>query len=145
MISQLKPEDFSKCANIWNIEKHHKLASQFLEELTNGIRITFIYGDYLGEGSLVFDTGDPVYTIAGHRIYFSRLVVKKENRRQGIGNTLIAHMLTHAATLGYKEASIGVDTDNIPAINIYVKNGFNEILYFGEDEGGWYYKLLKTF
>ena len=91
-IRRLTPDEFPKCGNIWDMERHADLAERFLSELQSGNRLTWVYeqdGHFLGEISLVKDTPDPDYTIPGRRIYVSRLIVRKENRRQGIGKTLV--------------------------------------------------------
>ena len=145
-IRQLKPEEFQKCSNIWDMEKHAELAARFLAELHSGNRMTWVYeenGRFLGEISLVKEKDDPDYTIPGRRIYVSRLIVRKENRRQGIGKTLVEYAVSRAAEMGYAEMSIGVDMDNYPALRLYTAAGFREILFLGEDADGKYFKLLK--
>ncbi len=145
-IRPLNIEDFSKCGNIWDMERHADLAARFLRELHSGNRMTWVYeqdGRFLGEISLVKDTDDPDYTIPGRRIYVSRLIVRKENRRQGIGKSLAEYAISRAAELGYSEVSIGVDMDNYPALRLYTALGFREILFLGEDADGRFFKLLK--
>ena len=74
----MKPEEFQKCSNIWDMEKHAELAARFLSELRSGNRLTWVYerdGQFLGEISLVINKHDPDYTIPGRRIYISRLIV----------------------------------------------------------------------
>ena len=93
-IRQLKPEEYPKCRNIWDMERHADLAARFLSELQSGNRMTWVYeegGQFLGEISLVLNKDDPDYTIPGTRIYISRLIVRKENRRQGIGKALVEY------------------------------------------------------
>lgn len=76
-------------------------------------------------------------------LYFTRLIVKKEYRKQGIGTQLVKYASDYVKELGYKEISVGVDLDNYNAIKLYVKLVFTKILYIGEDEMGKYFKLLK--
>lgn len=146
-IELLKIEDYSKCSNIWNMKKQSKLADQFLDELKSGNRVTYIYKDgdeFIGEISLVKDANDSDYTIPNQRVYVSRLIVKKECRRKGIGKTLVDFITDKAKALGYSEMSIGVDLDNYPALKLYIDSGFDKVIYIGEDEQGKYVKLLKT-
>jgi ribosomal protein S18 acetylase RimI-like enzyme len=84
------------------------------------------------------------YTIPEQRIYVSRLIVKPEYRRQGIGKKLVKFVIDKAKELGYTEMSIGVNSDNFPALKLYTDCGFNKVVYIGEDEQGQYIKLLKT-
>ena len=145
-IHPLNIEEYPKCGNIWDMERHADLAARFLSELRFGNRLTWVYeegGQFLGEISLVLDKDDPDYTVPGHRIYVSRLIVRRENRRQGIGKALTEYAIARAAEMGYAEMSIGVDADNYAALRLYTGLGFREILFLGEDADGKYFKLLK--
>lgn len=109
--------------------------------------MVFIYkinDDFIGEGALVLENGDPDYTINQQRIYLSRLIVKLEYRNCGIGGIIIDYLVNYAKKLGYKEVSLGVDIDNISARHLYEKKGFTNIIFEGEDEQGKYVKLLKS-
>lgn len=144
-ITKLNPIDYKKCGNIWDMERQANLAKQFYQELLDGNRITYIFQvseEYIGEVSLVFDMDDTDYTIDNQRIYVSRLIVKREYRRRGIGKTLVGYAIHAAKEMGYSELSIGVDLDNYAALKLYFEVGFTNILYIGEDSGGKYIKLL---
>ena len=145
-IEQLNPADFSRCGNIWDMEKHKKMAAEWYAQLRDSTRVTFVMRDsdaFVGEISLVFDNGDPVYSIPDKRVYLSRLVVKNTYRRQGIGTKLCEHLFAYAKELGYSEMSLGVDLDNYAALRLYFELGFDTLLFVGEDDGGRYVKLLK--
>ena len=145
-IIQLKPENYQRCSNIWDMGKKPEMAKRFYDELVSGNRIIYVYAiddEYLGEGSIVFEKNDPDYCIPGQRVYFSRLVVKEEYRNQGVGSILIDYIVDKAMEFGYNEISVGVDKKNEGAFRLYQRKGFNEIIYDGEDEYGPYYKLLK--
>ena len=45
--------------------------------------------------------------------------------------------------MGYKEATIGVDKDNVSALHLYQKKGFTNIIFEGKDEYGEFFKLMK--
>ena len=145
-ICKLNVADFEKCSNIWNMEQHKELAMRFLSELKSGNRVTYVYkedGEYLGEISVVSDADDSDYTIPGKRLYVSRLVVKKPRRRSGIGRHLIEFIISEAEKMNYKELSIGVNLDNYPALRLYAEQGFDKIIFVGEDDDGKYVKLVK--
>ena len=146
LIEQLQPEEFPQCNNIWNMEHNHKLAEQFYAQLLAKNRITFVCkGErgFVGEISLVLDMNDKDYTIPGQRIYLSRLLVKKDYRRQGIGTALSNHVFQYAKKLGYTEMSLGVDLDNFSALKLYSALGFTNIILIDKDNQGEYVKLLK--
>lgn len=145
-IIKLKLADFEKCGNIWDMQKQSQLAEQFYREMQNGIRSTYIYqidGAFIGEISVVTDAGDPDYTIPGQRLYVSRLIVKSDHQRQGIGNRLVEFISEKARNEGYKELSVGVDLDNYPALKLYHNAGFDQMLFVGKDQWGQYMKLMK--
>ena len=145
-IKKLKPEDYNKCGNIWDVEKKKKMAKMFYDELVSGNRITFIYSvndEFIGEGSLVFQKNDPDYTIPDKRIYLSRMIVKEGYRNRGIGGIIVDYLIDYAKHLGYEEITLGVDTDNLNARHLYEKKGITTVLFLGEDEYGEYVKLLK--
>lgn len=144
-IIRLAPADFRKCGNIWNMDRQPELAARFYREMLQGNRVTYVFQierEYVGEISLVFDMNDPDYTIRNRRAYVSRLIVKREYRRKGIGRALVAFAVEAAGNMGCSELSIGVDLDNYAALKLYVEAGFRHVLFIGEDAGGKYVKLL---
>ncbi len=145
-IEPLKLEDYHKCSNIWNM-KAQPLAEKWREEIASGNRMVFIYknnGEFIGEGALVFDAGDPDYTIPNKRVYVSRMIVKKEYRGRGIGSEILAFLIEKATEMGFSEMTIGVDKNNTIALHLYRKFGFTNVLFDGADEDGEYFKLMKT-
>ncbi len=144
-IEHLKPEEYQKCSNIWNM-KAQPLAEKWKEEIESGNRFVFVYkinGEFIGEGALVLETSDPDYTIPNQRIYVSRMIVKKEYRGRGIGSEILEFLIRKAKEKGYSEMTIGVDKDNVNALHLYRKYGFTEVLFEGADEDGEYLKLMK--
>ncbi len=145
-IIKLEPNDYYKCANIWNMAKNPDRTKKWYDELVNGNRITFVYTEndvFIGEGSLVFKNDDLDYTIPDKRIYLSRMIVKNEYRNQGIGGIIIDYLIDYAKRLGYEEMSLGVDTINLNARHLYEKKGFTSVIFEGVDEYGEYVKLLR--
>lgn len=121
-IEVLNINDFNKLSNIWDFKKHKKLAETCYNQMIDRTRIGFVAREndiFIGQVDLVFDNDDLDYTIPGKRIYLSRLIVKKENRRQGIGKALSEFAFQYAAEKGYSEISLGVDLDNFAAIKLY--------------------------
>ncbi len=145
VIEPLKLEEYSKCSNIWNM-KAQPLTEKWREEIATGNRLVFVYkinGEFVGEGALVLDTGDPDYTVPDKRVYVSRMIVKKEYRNRGIGSEILEFLIRKAKEMGFSEMTIGVDKDNENALHLYRKYGFTEVLFDGEDEDGEYFKLMK--
>ena len=145
-IKTLAVEDFPRCAGLWNMKKQRALADRFYSELQSGNRVTWVCAQgetLLGEISLVFEMNDPDYTIPLKRAYVSHLIVKKDCRRQGIGRSLVEHVIEQAQQMEIKELTIGVDLDNFAALRLYTKAGFDRVLAVCEDKDGRYVKLMK--
>ena len=144
-ITELNIQDYSKCSNIWDMNKHKSLADKFYDEIISGNRRTYIYSiddEYIAEISLVYEMNDIDYTIPSTRAYVSRLIVKKGFRQQGIGKELVKFIKTKAKEEGFSELAIGVDLDNYPALRLYITTGFTQIIRIDEDEQGKFMKVL---
>ena len=144
-IEPLELKDYNKCSNIWNM-KAQPLAEKWRKEIADGNRLVSVYkinSEFIGEGALVLETGDPDYTIQGKRVYVSRMIVKKEYRNCGIGSEILEFLIRKAKEMGFSEMTIGVDKDNENALHLYRKFGFTEVLFDGADEAGEYFKLMK--
>ena len=142
VIEKIGEEEFYKCANIWDMEKC-PFTDEFYQQIKSGNRISFVYklnGEFIGQGDLVLDKEG--YTVPDKRIYLSRLIVKKEYRKQGIGSLITAFLIDKAKELGYSEISLGVDCCNENALRLYKKAGF-EVYAKDKDEYGDFYKMLK--
>lgn len=145
VIEPLELKDYYKCSNIWNM-KTQPLAETWRKEIECGNRLVFVYkinGEFIGEGALVLDTGDPDYTIPEKRVYVSRMIVKKEYQNCGIGSEILTFIIAKAKEMGFSEMTIGVDKDNVNALHLYRKFGFTEVIFDGADENGKYFKLMK--
>lgn len=146
IIEKLALADYYKCNNIWDMNADPQ-TDFFRREIESGNRVVYVYkqnGEFIGEIAYVFDMHDNDYTIANQRIYLSRLIVKKERQRNGIGGILIDFIIEQIRDMGYNEITIGVNKDNIAALHLYRKKGFTTILFDGADEYGEYFKLMKT-
>ena len=149
-IIQLQPEAYDKCGGVFDDGQPH--AMLWREQIENGDRIRFFYienGNYLAQCDLVTNYGsrnindETDYTIAGRRVYLSRLEVNDGERRKGIGRKMVDFVCETARKWGYEEISVGVNLDNVIAKHLYDKAGFTTVIYSGEDKHGKFEKLLK--
>ncbi|MBQ8945155.1 MAG: GNAT family N-acetyltransferase [Clostridia bacterium] len=142
-IKQIRLDDYPKCNALWNM-KAWPYTDLFIEQIISGNREVFILsvdGEYIAECDLVYD--NPEYsTRPGERLYFSRLIVKKEERGRGYGEAISQFMLNLAKDKGFAEIALGVDCDNTAAVNLYKKLGF-EIYEEAEDKDGLFYRMEK--
>lgn len=124
-----------------------EFTEKFRSEIESNNRVVFIYkidGEFIGEIAYVLEMNDEDYTIPNRRIYISRLIVRPTHRNRGIGGILVDYILNEVKNMGYAEASIGVDKDNLAALHLYRKKGFNKVVFDGKDEYGEFYKLVKA-
>lgn len=57
----------------------------------------------------------------------TNIVVKKDFRNKGIGNTLLKELINLSKKSKKKQIILEVNVTNIPAIKLYEKNGFKKI------------------
>ena len=141
-IEQLNTTNYDKSNNVWDM-KSCPFTEQFKEQVACGNREPYLMkynNKYIASCDLVYDYEE--YTKAGIKVYLSRLIVKKECRNHGIGQKLLKYMIALCEKKGYKQITVGVDTNNENAIHIYKKFGF-EIYETATDEYGEYYNMIK--
>ncbi len=143
-IKQITLEEYSKCNAIWNMQTC-PYTEMFIEQIKAGNRDVFILAvddEYIAECDLVYD--NPEYgTLPGERLYFSRLIVKKSERDKGYGEAISLYLLNKAKEKGYKSVALGVDCDNVAAVSLYKKLGFN-VYEEDEDKDGKFYRMEKN-
>ena len=101
----------------------------------------YVNGNIAAECHLVYV--NPEYgTVPGRRVYLSRMVTRKEYRRQGYGETIARFILDLAKEKGYAEIALGVNCDNAAALSLYQKLGFS-VYENAEDEYGKFYRMEK--
>lgn len=142
-IKQISLDEYSNCSAIWNM-KTCPYIDMFIKQIKTGNREVFILtvdGEYIAECDLVYD--NPEYgTIPGERLYYSRLIVKRNERGKGYGEAISLYLLEKAKEKGYKSVALGVNCDNTAAFNLYKKLGFT-IYEEAEDKDGKFYRMEK--
>ncbi len=142
VIEKLSIENYSNSNKVWNM-KSCPFTDKFKEQVANGTRDAYLMktnNKYIASCDLVYDYGE--YTEENIKVYLSRLIVKKEYRNIGIGQELLKYMITLCKEKGYRQITVGVDTDNLNAVHIYKKFGF-AVYETDTDEYGEYYKMIK--
>ncbi len=142
-IKQISLDEYSNCSTIWNMQTC-PYTDMFIKQIKAGNREVFILtvdDEYIAECDLVYD--NPEYgTIPGKRLYFSRLIVKRNERDKGYGEAISRYLLDKAKGKGYKSIALGVDCNNTAAVNLYKKLGFT-IYEEAEDKDGKFYRMEK--
>lgn len=146
IIKQIGIDSFDQCDGIWDMKKMTDITEVWREEMLKDSRIVFVFdcnGKYIAEGALLINSSRVGCTIQGSRIYLAHLIVLPEYQSNGIGTSLVAHMISWAYDNGYKEITVEVHPDNAAALHIYKKLGFNKLLISDNDEHGSFLRILK--
>lgn len=83
-------------------------------------------GRILGELYLVRRLADRDFADGEGRCYLCAFRVTPSMRGQGIGSALLSHVLRRAASLGFREATIGVDEAETANLRLYRRFGFTQ-------------------
>ena len=55
------------------------------------------------------------------------IVIKKDFRNNGIGALLLDYLISYSKSIDLKTITLEVNEHNLPAINLYLKYGFNNV------------------
>ena len=103
------------------INSYNKNSVTFLETMKKPYHIGFC--GYMNNTLSSFISGLHVLD----EIDIIEIGVKKEHRRQGVANKLVSHLQKHCTKNGIRKIFLGVAENNIAAISLYEKTGFNKI------------------
>ena len=127
-----------KVANNPNDEIWAKLTAERTERMSKGYSEIFVAkkaGEIVGEITAHCANKNLAEEAAfGRRVYFEGFRVLPEYRRQHIGLRLMQFVINEFKNRGYYEFTIGVEADNKPALALYKKLGFNEIIAHGHGD-----------
>ena len=143
-IKQIGLNEYQNCSAIWNMDTC-PYTQTFIAQIKAGIREVYVLTvdeAYTAECDLVYDNRE-YGTVPGKRLYLSRLIVKKDQRRNGYGNAIAEYILTAVKAKGYSEIALGVNCDNNAAIRLYKTLGFT-VYDEAEDGDGRFFKMEKT-
>ena len=142
-IKQIRFEDYPACAAVFG--GNCLFAGTCLQQQKEKNReayALYVNGEIAAECHLVYN--NPEYgTVPGQRVYFSRMVTRKEYRRRGFGEKIVRFILDLAKEKGYREIALGVNCDNFAALHLYRELGFS-VYETAKDDYGEYYKMERT-
>lgn len=90
---------------------------------------------YVDRGQVVGNVSMQKLDSFGHRWQLANVAVAASHKRQGIGSRLVQTATDNLRTLGAKHAVLQVRTDNLPARNLYAKQGFQRLGGMADLEG----------
>ena len=80
----------------------------------------------LVDGSVLMAFGQRLHRSSG-RAHLTRVIVRPDARRRGLGRVLVGELLARARTAGYLRASLNVNEDNPAALALYQALGFRDV------------------
>lgn len=79
-----------------------------------------------------------VFNLIYDRIELNYIVVKSCFKRQGIAQEMLEYLFKFSKMNNIRNITLEVNKNNIPAINLYIKNGFKQVAvrknYYGLDD-----------
>jgi ribosomal protein S18 acetylase RimI-like enzyme len=127
IIRDYKPSDYDQIIELWkqiDLGGAHRGDNKIIIEQSIAMGGKMLIASTI-EGMVV---GTSWMTFDGRRIHLHHLGVKTDFQRKGIGKRLTEHSIRFARDKGF-QIKLEVHHDNIPAINLYKKLGFN---YLGD-------------
>jgi len=94
-----------------------------VEELKKQMRTYRVAYDDI---KIAYSNGEPVGYVYTVHEQIAGIGVIREHRRKNIGTLLLTEGLKHVHSKGFKEASLGVNEQNKPAVNFFRKHAFQE-------------------
>jgi len=82
-------------------------------------------GELIGELYVFLDLEDKDFADGDKRAYLCAFRVKKEHRGHGFGSSLMKKALVDLKERGFRNATIGVENDELDNIRLYRHLGFN--------------------
>ncbi len=82
----------------------------------------------LGELHVMYQSEDNQTAILGKRAYLFAFRIHEDFQCRGLGKYLMKSVIDYLEEKGYSEFTIGVEDDNVRAIHVYEKFGFDEII-----------------
>lgn len=125
MIRFFKASDYSYVDNLL------RGFNNYIDIKSNPFYKCLVYDDGIIKGCIVFEK---IYD----RVELDYIVVDKNYRRCGIGNKLINYLIQYCKTKNISNITLEVNENNISALSLYKKNGFNIVSkrtrYYGEND-----------
>lgn len=82
-----------------------------------------------GVGLLTAGGGFALFRIAGPEAELMTLAVDPDHRRKGVGSSLVTALLSKAGAAAAREVLLEVADDNLAAMKLYEKQGFEAVGY----------------
>ena len=133
----LKPNKLSVLTELFTYNDVSEMITSNTKKMENGeIDVFCLYLEerLIGELRVAYTHKDSRFAIMGKKAYLYALRIHKDFRGNGYGKYLLDEVINNLYQKGYKEYTIGVEEDNKPALRLYSKLGFSELVATIDEE-----------
>lgn len=136
-IEKLAVQDLYILTELFEYNNVEQMISKCTHDIQNEMIDIFVLYDndvLIGELRVKYESDDENFAIRGRRAYLFAFRVREDYQNKGYGTYLLKTVLSILEKNGYYEFTVGVEDDNVRAINMYQALGFNEFLLRKQEE-----------
>lgn len=136
-IEKLEVHNLGVLAELFDYNDVEQMISECAHDIQNGIIDIFVLynkGILVGELHAMYESDDENFAVRGRRAYMFAFRVREDFQNKGYGTYLLKEVLTTLKENGYSEFTVGVEDDNLRAIHMYQRMGFNQFLLRKQEE-----------
>ncbi len=121
-VIELREEHIHQCFNLDKISLEGFWSkNQWREELTNERNLTI--GIVINNKLIAFASG----SIISDQLEINLIAVHPQNRKKGFGKKILCSLMERAKCLNVKKVTLEVESENIPAKNLYTMLKFKQV------------------
>lgn len=133
----LNPNELNILTELFSYNDVSEMIASNTKKIENGeidVFCLYIEDRLIGELRTAYTHKDSRFALKGKRAYLYALRIHKDFRGNGYGKYLLNEVINILLEKGYREVTIGVEEDNKPALHLYSKLGFNELIAIIDEE-----------
>lgn len=133
----LKPNELSVLTELFTYNDVSEMIASNTKKIENGeidVFTLYIENRLIGELRVAYTHKDSRFAIMGKKAYLYALRIHKDFQGNGYGKYLLDEVINNLYQKGYTEYTIGVEEDNKPALHLYSKLGFSELVATIDEE-----------
>ena len=136
-IRLLKSNELNILTELFSYNDVSEMIASNTKKIENGeidVFCLYIEDRLIGELRTVYTHKDSRFAIMGKKAYLYALRIHKDFQGNGYGKHLLNEVINLLCEKGYREFTIGVEEDNKPALHLYSKLGFSELVAIIDEE-----------
>ncbi len=130
-IEKLAVQDLRILTELFDYNDVEQMILECTQDMQKGIIDIFVLYDedvLVGELHVMYESDDENYAIRDRRAYLFAFRIRERFQNKGYGTFLLKSVLELLKERGYCEFTVGVEDENLRAIHMYQKEGFQELL-----------------